>query len=706
MRVGAEDYRDTDIEESAVRRPDLPDNARVKAGALTLEQQALIESARIKDALYRLTDRLYRSKSLLDVYEAALQAIRSALQCERASILLFDETAVMRFVAWHGLSDAYRKAVEGHSPWQPDAANPAPVCVDDIEAADINEALKNTIRAEGIRALAFIPLVANGKLIGKFMTYFNAPHVFREEELELGLTIGRQLAFGIARKRAEELVQHNARQLALITETAPVYIAYCDAQARFKFVNKAYAERFGLTPEDCVGKRVADIVGEEAYASLRERIETVLRGQPVEFEGAIPYAIIGEHFVHCSYAPELDAAGNVVGFVGAVTDITERKRAEEALRESEGRLKEADRRKDEFLATLAHELRNPLAPLSNALQVMKLKRNDAEAIERCRAIMERQLGHMVRLIDDLLDVSRISRGKIELRKQRIELAKIVQQAVETNRPLIEASGQELVIALPPQPVYIDADAARLAQVVGNLLNNACKFTPHRGRLWLVLEADGGEAVIRVRDTGVGIAADQFERIFEMFTQLDTSLGRPQSGLGIGLTLVKNLTEMHGGTVEVRSAGIGQGSEFAVRLPLPAAAEPHAPKAQANETATAPARRVLVVDDNTDAADSLASLLELTGHETRVAYDGLEALQAAAAFKPDVALLDIGLPKLSGYEVARRIREQRWSKGMVLVALTGWGQDHDRQKSKEAGFDEHLIKPVDPAALMRLFAKRQ
>jgi signal transduction histidine kinase/CheY-like chemotaxis protein len=396
--------------------------------------------------------------------------------------------------------------------------------------------------------------------------------------------------------------------------------------------------------------------------------------------------------------PLHDPAGRIVGGINMLVDITERKRTEEALQE-------ADRRKDEFLATLAHELRNPLAPLANGLQLMRLVKDDPEALERFRSMMERQLGQMVRLVDDLLDVSRISRGKTELRKERIGLAKVVEQAIETCGPLLDASGHELTVRLPPDPILLDADATRLTQAICNLLNNAGKFTSRGGRILLAVERQDAQAVIRVRDTGLGIAPDQLSRIFDLFAQVDTSLERTRSGLGIGLTLVKNIVEMHGGTVQAHSDGIGQGSEFVVRVPVPAeASEPALPQPSPREPAVhTPARRILVVDDNHDSAASLAMLLKLAGNETRTAHDGLQAVEAAAAFKPEVILLDIGLPKLNGYDAARRIRERSGSNGTVLVALTGWGQDRDRQMSKEAGFDAHLVKPVDLAALKQLLA---
>ena len=319
-------------------------------------------------------------------------------------------------------------------------------------------------------------------------------------------------------------------------------------------------------------------------------------------------------------------------------------------------------------------------------------------------MMERQVGQMVRLVDDLLDVSRISRGKIELRKERIELASAVHHAVEAARPQCKSLNHTLTVALPPNPIFLNADPTRLAQVLGNLLSNACKYTDKGGQMSLTVEREGDQAVIRLRDNGIGIAADQLPRIFEMFVQIDTSLERSVSGLGIGLTLVKSLAEMHDGTVEACSAGVGQGSEFVVRLPI-AVEPPEPPPAPiVIEPTTAIPRRILVVDDNQDSATSLAELLELTGHKTHTAHDGLEAIEAAKSFRPDVVLLDIGLPKLNGYDACRKIREQPWGKGMVLIALTGWGQDEDKQKSSQAGFDAHMVKPVDHVVLAKLLAE--
>ncbi len=365
-------------------------------------------------------------------------------------------------------------------------------------------------------------------------------------------------------------------------------------------------------------------------------------------------------------------------------------------------LRAADRRKDEFLATLAHELRNPLAPMHAALQVMRLADHDRTAVAQAREMMERQVRHMVRLVDDLLDVSRITRGKIDLRKQRVDLAAVVRTAVETSRPLIEAANHELTVTAPPHPIFVDGDPVRLAQVFLNLLNNAAKYTERGGRIVLTVERQGSDAVVSVKDTGVGIPPAMLSRIFELFMQVDRTLDKAQGGLGIGLTLVRRLVEMHGGSVEARSAGYGRGSEFIVRLPAVLIAAGEA-EAASNKGSALPRRRILVVDDNRDSAVSLGMMLELMDNEVRTAHDGEEAVRAAEAFRPDVVLLDIGLPKLNGYEAAQCIRAEPWGRDMVLIAVTGWGQEEDRRRSKEAGFNFHIVKPVEPAALEKVLA---
>jgi signal transduction histidine kinase/DNA-binding response OmpR family regulator len=367
-------------------------------------------------------------------------------------------------------------------------------------------------------------------------------------------------------------------------------------------------------------------------------------------------------------------------------------------------LREQDQRKDEFLATLAHELRNPLAPISNGLELIRLSNNNPATIEKATTIMHRQVEQLVRLVDDLLDVARISRNKLELRKERVSLETIVRNAVETSRPVLTAAKNDLRVELPSEPVLLDADPVRLAQVFSNLLNNAAKYSAAGGRISLVATQRGDELIVRVSDTGIGIEPNKLSQIFGMFVQLDASEQQVQSGLGVGLTLVQRLIEMHGGSIEAHSEGAGKGSEFVVRLPaLAPATKTIAEDEPVSEERPAVRRRILVVDDNFDSAESMAMMLTLSGHEVATAHDGMEAVKLAGEFQPDVAFLDLGMPKLDGYEAARSIRQQSWGKQIVLVALTGWGQQEDKRRSREAGFDAHLVKPIDFGVLEELVA---
>jgi len=442
-----------------------------------------------------------------------------------------------------------------------------------------------------------------------------------------------------------------------------------------------------------VGRRMLEFVPSIEEHWLTNYGQVALTGKPIRF--ANEYKTLHRWFD--VYAFRVGAAHERKVAV-LFSDITRRRQAELALIE-------AGQRKDEFLAMLAHELRNPLSAIRNAVQILLRTVGDADTVRFASEILDRQVGHMVRQVDDLLDVSRISRGKIELRKERAELASIVSHAIEAIRPECESARHDLVVQLPAQPIELEADPVRLAQVVGNLLSNACKFTDPGGRIWLTVERAGNQAVVRVRDTGIGLAPDQLGRIFDIFAQIDNSLERARSGLGLGLTLVKKLVEAHGGTVEARSAGMGHGSEFIVTLPV--SPEPKVERAKATvevQAASAARRRILVVDDNRDSAKSLAMLLKVMGHEVDTAHDGLEAVARAMTFRADVILLDIGLPRLNGYEVARRIRQQQLEKGLKLVALTGWGQEEDRRRSGEAGFDAHFVKPVDLTVLTKLLAE--
>jgi signal transduction histidine kinase len=371
----------------------------------------------------------------------------------------------------------------------------------------------------------------------------------------------------------------------------------------------------------------------------------------------------------------------------------------EAGRRAE-QLREADQRKDEFLATLAHELRNPLAPLRNALEILRLRGNDPETAAKARDLMQRQLTQMVRLVDDLLDVSRITTGKLEVRKQRVELQAVIRNAIETARPFIDSQRHTLDVRLPPEPIELDADATRLAQVFSNLLNNAAKYTPPGGRIELEAEREHGQAVVRVRDSGIGIDPEVLPRIFDMFVQADRSLERAHAGLGVGLTLARRLVELHGGSLKASSPGLAHGSVFTVSVPLAERVEP-APSPSPPSAERGPKHRVLLADDNVDFVGTLAAILSSVGHDVRVAHDGAEAVELADEFHPEFAFLDIGMPKLNGYEVARRLRTRGTAR--VLVAVTGWGQEEDRRRAREAGFDRHLVKPVDPEQIEAILA---
>ncbi|MCE9548706.1 MAG: PAS domain S-box protein [Planctomycetia bacterium] len=502
------------------------------------------------------------------------------------------------------------------------------------------------------------------------------------------------------------LAEDDRHKFVTLAETITDFVGMCDLSGKAFYVNDAGMRMVGLDSLAQLQNTPVQefFFPEDQQTILHEFFPAVLEKGDGEIEVRFRHFKTG-HAIWMLYkvVALTDFQGSRVGLATVSRDITQRRQLEDNLRQLASDLSESSRRKDEFLATLAHELRNPLAPIRNGLQLMKLAQGDAQSMEHARALMERQLVQLVRLVDDLLDVSRITRGKIDLRRERVDLASIIQQAVETSRPAIEMARQALTVTLPPQPMFLHGDAVRLVQVFSNLLNNSCKYSEPEGHITVTAKRHDKQVVVSIKDTGIGIPAEMLPRIFEMFTQIDQSLGRSGGGLGIGLTLVQRLVELHNGSVSAASAGAGHGSEFTVRLPI-LEDEPQPLSGQeAGEPSVTSGRRILVVDDNRDSASSLAMLLKLTGNETQTAFDGLAALEAAENFQPDAVLLDIGLPQLNGYEVAQKIREQAWGKNMVLIALTGWGQDEDRQRSKEAGFNSHMVKPVDHAALAKLLA---
>jgi PAS domain S-box-containing protein len=499
--------------------------------------------------------------------------------------------------------------------------------------------------------------------------------------------------------RANREVRENQARLSAIIQNTPALVYLIDADSRFVHINPRFEKLLGKANEEVRGQSVYDVLPQELALIFDGNNRRVLAaGETVEFEEVIPEDS-GTHFYTSVKTPLFDAAGKPHSVVSVSTDITERKRLEDALRD-------ADRRKDEFLAILAHELRNPIAPIRYALQVLNEKGPITPELRWAVDMVERQTQHMARLIDDLLDVNRITRNTLELRKEHVELSRIIESAMETSRPLIERGGHDLRVQIPSEPVYLDADVVRLAQVFSNLLNNAAKYgkgPSERARIEITAAASGKSVAISVKDQGVGIAAPMLPRIFDMFTQVGRSREQSEGGLGIGLSLAKRLVEMHGGTIEARSEGVGKGSEFIVTLPV-AAANPLQDQAFGTKTGCTKAgskRRILIADDNADVSEAFQVMLDALGHEVEVAYDGLDALHKGALFLPDVMVLDIGMPRLNGYDTARRIREQPWGKSVVLIAITGWGSDKDKLESEQAGFDIHLVKPVDPVALSKL-----
>jgi PAS domain S-box-containing protein len=509
-----------------------------------------------------------------------------------------------------------------------------------------------------------------------------------------------------AERAVERQLQLRDAELQVINDFARFPIVHLDRRHHYIFVNRAYAERFGLTPEQCAGRHIREVAGELAYQNVRPHIEAVLSGRTVEFESEIPYpAPLGTRWMRCIYAPVDRREDQIVrSLVATVIDITERKHAEEMLRQSQEALQLADRRKDEFLATLSHELRNPLAPIRTAAQILAAREITPQQLQWAQSVIQRQVGHMALLLDDLLDIARVTQKKLDIRTERITINSVVDNAVEAARPLIDSKNHRLSVTLPAEPVTVEGDPLRLSQVLSNLLTNAAKYTDPGGHIELLVIKHEHLLTISVKDNGIGIAPGSIDHIFEMFSQVEDVSGRSEGGLGIGLALVKGLTQLHGGTVEAQSGGLGRGSEFIVRLPwvADATAPPVHRELEPPKTTSRP--RVLIADDNRDAAESLAMLLSLAGHEVRVTHSGRAAVSLAQTFRPEVALLDIGMPDLSGYEVARELRREPWGSGLHLIAITGWGQPDDRRRAHEAGFNHHLTKPIDPEALAALIAK--
>jgi PAS domain S-box-containing protein len=594
--------------------------------------------------------------------------------------------------------------------------NPDPVfrLADDLTVRYANEAAREALASLGLergeRAPPLLRVLASRALAGGRRVQGELESGDRSFAVSFVPTRGevnvyahditaRVLAETALRERDERLREAMQRLESLLENSPLAVIEWSSADFRIARWSDEAARMFGWSAAESVGKRIDELpwVHPEDQPLVAQAMGDMLSGKRPRNVNRNRNLRKDGSVVHCEWynSTVTDAAGHLVAVLSLVLDVTERKRVEQELRE-------ADRAKDEFLGVLSHELRNPLAPLRNALTVLDRAEPAGPQAARARQVAGRQLSHLTRLVDDLLDVSRIVRGKVELRRERLDVGELTRRAAEDHRALMHERGLDLVVETPEDPVWVDGDETRLAQIVGNLLHNAAKFTPAGGRVKLSAAPRGDAVEIRVADSGAGIDEALLERIFEPFVQAKQSLARTDGGLGLGLAMVRALVELHGGSVAAASGGAGQGAQLTVRLPLPPA--PPAGDRPAAMVASSPRvrrRRVLVVDDNHDAAETLAELVQLLGHETEVAFDGPGALARVRASPPDVLLCDIGLPGMSGYEVAQALRSDRRFDGVRLVAVTGYVQAQDRQRALEAGFQEHLAKPPDPALLERL-----
>ena len=662
------------------------------------------------EALERLIDassRLWRTGSLCAGLEEMLAATIELLGAEMGNVQLLDEASgKLKIAAYRGFEAEFLEffqevAAEDDSACGRALRSRRRIIIEDVEQDPRFASSLPVVGRAGFRAVQSTPLLdRDGKVLGMLSTHFRSPHRPSKLDLQQLDLYARRASDFIERcgrekelrQRAEELEESEEFNRAII-ESSPDCVKVLDLEGRLLMINKSGRRLLEIDDD-------APLLGRDwrvlwPWVAARDGLDILAEakmGRACRFEEFHPSFKGTWKWWDVIITPVRGSKGDIVRILSVSRDITDRKQAEDALRE-------ADRRKDEFLATLAHELRNPLAPIANTIYILrKVQRDGADANERASVLLamaESQVNHLVRLVDDLLEVSRITCGKIKLKRQRTDLAAVLGQALETSQPLMAAARHEVSVVPGESLLIVDGDPIQLVQVFTNLLNNAAKYTPPAGRIDVSMQRIGDTAVVRVRDTGVGIPQEMLSRVFELFTQVDRNLGRSQGGIGVGLALARQLLELHGGDIEARSEGVGMGSEFLVRLPLatgPAELDgrPPAPQALSDPAALG----VLVVDDDLAVANSFVMLLETLGVNARVAYGGGEALPLVAEFKPDLAFIDVGMPGMDGYETARKIRELSEGGKPVLVALSGWGRAEDRRRSGEAGFDHHFVKPID------------
>ena len=663
--------------------------------------EAMREAARRVRLLEQLSEVTRTMEDPHTIVVAAMDLLRRALDADRCAYgdletdedhFVFSGCAVREGVAEvHG-----RFPVSGFGAEAlPVLRSGAPYVVADLAATrGVDPDVK---RGTAIRGLVAVPVYKGGRFVAGTGVHTLAPRTWSEGDVALVRAVTERLWDAIERARAERALRASEARYRSLVDGQSEMLCRFRRDGTIVFVNRAYAAARGTTPEELEGRDFWGFIPASEHAEILAMMDGLRPEAPeVRIENRF-LTEAGERWTLWSNrAITFDASGRWVEAQSSGLDITDRKRVEEALRE-------ADRRKDEFLAMLAHELRNPLAPIRTAAEVLaRIGLSDPRQRRACEAI-ERQTLVMSRLVDDLLDVARITQGKVRVVREPVDVAKVVATAVETSRHLLEARGQTLEVSAPSGEAMVDGDATRLVQVVGNLLHNASKYTHDGGHVRIETRVADGQVHITVQDDGRGIAAEVLPTIFDLFVQADRSLDRPHGGLGVGLTLVRKLVEMHGGRVEARSDGIGKGAAMVVSLPLLARA-PAAPRGPASTSQAVRGMRVLVVEDNEDAAEVLGMMLELAGHEVRVARDGEEGFVAATSSPPEVVLCDLGLPKLDGFELASRLRARRDLDGTWLVAVSGYGREEDRARARDVGFDHHLVKPLAPRALDELLRK--
>jgi PAS domain S-box-containing protein len=663
-----------------------------------------IEESSAIELLWRLTEQLSSAADLHTALHATLAAATKVCGAQRGLVHLLRDgklqivaTREFEHVAMNTLEDLLAR--HDGTPQQAARARTA-VVVEDFTKADSSEAaLAAQLR---YRAAQSIPLFEADALLAVFTLYFNEPHCPAQRELLWIETYARQSAHVLRRSQAESALAASERRFRSIFQESNDFIVTADLHQKITYCNPATAAALGWSTDEIVGHSIAEFIPNPHFDRTSTMLDQKLReGGSTRYEVDV-IARDGRHMTweinsRLTFGPD----GKPTGLHAIGRDVTTMRAAHEALLTSERALREADQRKDEFLAMLAHELRNPLAPIRTAAQILKQAAANPTQMRQASEIVERQVQHITRIVDDLLDAARVTRGLVTLNRQPTSLHDVVRMAVEQVRPLIEAKQHVLNIKLPDEPVILSGEAARLVQMIANLLSNAARHSGTGGRIDLSVVAQLQLVEIHVRDYGTGIAPELLPRVFELFTQADQSVARSEGGLGIGLALVRRLAELHGGHAEAMSAGLGHGAKFTVVLPRLADNSETMSVPESLPTSQAPALRILIVDDNQDAANMLAMLLEMAGHVTSVEFSAHAALARAQRDHHDIALLDIGLPEMSGYELAQRLRAQPENAGLKLVAITGYGQEEDRRRSREAGFAHHLMKPVSGDDLQRV-----